>query len=154
MQCCSSHDLIAHLMNIACTVSSEKQNMARAASQTCIHASLFAKIDAWNEENRFSTAPLCLPPVEWTYNVMSEFTREYIRSYMPDPSKEQDLRFLPFLEIDRTHPVHFKALDFQKGQDVLYGTCRMPGLRGYSVMSYAELVQLSVVRILESSECP
>jgi hypothetical protein len=141
-------------MNIACTVSSEKQNMARAASQTCIHASLFAKIDAWNEENRFSTAPSCLPPVEWTYNVMSEFTREYIRSYMPDPSKEQDLRFLPFLEIDRTHPVHFKALDFQKGQDVLYGTCRMPGLRGYSVMSYAELVQLSVVRILESSECP
>ena len=82
---------------------------------------------------------------------MCEFTRDYIRSYMPDPSKEQDVRFLPFLDVDRTHTIHVKALEFQKAQDVIYGKC--PGkVRDYSVMSYAELVQLSVMRILDSSE--
>ena len=79
---------------------------------------------------------------------MGRFTRRYIQSYLPDPSREQDLRFIPFHEIDRTHPVHRKALEFQKGQDVVYGKCRAVS-RNYEIMSYAELVQMSVLRILE-----
>jgi hypothetical protein len=160
LQCCSSHDLIAHLMNIACTVGTDRQNRARAVRQTNLQAQLFSAIDDWHEENNGKVgntadgaAPaLKLPPVEWTYEVMGRFTRLYIQSYMPDPSKDQDVRFVPFLEIDRTHAVHTKALEFQKAQDTIYGKCRLECVRrSYDTMSYAELVQLSVARIMESS---
>jgi hypothetical protein len=133
-------------MNVACTVATERQNKERAALQTELHAQLFSEVDAWHEENKGR-----LPPVEWSYNVMSTYTRKYIQSYLPDPTKDQDVRFVLFKDIDRTHSVHVKALDFQKAQDTLYGKCRMDCIRSYNVMSYAELVQLSIVRILESS---
>ena len=149
LQCCSSHDLLAHLMNIACTVATEGQNRSRAAIQTEIQASLFSSIDAWHEGNAGTAA--VLPPVEWSYQLMADFTRKYIRSYMPDPSKEQDIRFVPFMDVDRGHVVHASAIDFQKAQDTLYGRCKMDCIRGYDSMSYAELVQLSVARILESA---
>ena len=158
LHCCSSHDLIAHLMNIACTVGTDHQNRARAVRQTNLQAEMFSAIDAWHEENNgkvgdaHDTTMMKLPPVEWTYEVMGRFSRLYIQSYMPDPSKEQDVRFVPFLEIDRTHAVHTKALEFQKAQDTLYGKCRLECIRrNYDTMSYAELVQLSVARIIESS---
>lgn len=153
LQCCSSHDLLAHLMNVACTVATERQNVARASMQTELQEQLFAVIDAWHEENNSSSEKMKLPAVDWSYDVMSKFTRSYIQSYMPDPSKQQDIRFLPFVDIDRTHSVHAKALEFQKAQDVLYGKCKLDCLREYDAMSYAELVQVSVVRVIESSLC-
>jgi hypothetical protein len=82
---------------------------------------------------------------------MSSFTRNYISSYMPDPTKEQDIRFVPVVDIDRTHPVHLSALDFQKAQDTLYGRCSIDCIRDYDRMSYAELVQLSVARVMDCS---
>jgi hypothetical protein len=154
MQCCSSHDLIAHLMNVACTVATEKQNATRAELQTSIQALMFARIDEWHDNNNNNTgedAGIVLPPVEWTYELMANFTRSYICSYMPDPTKEQDIRFVPVVDIDRTHPVHASALDFQKAQDTLYGRCSMDCIRDYDRMSYAELVQLSVARVMDCS---
>jgi hypothetical protein len=68
---------------------------------------------------------------------------------MPDPSKQQDVWFLPYEDIDLTHFVHAKALEFQKARSILYGACRMPH-RDLDRMSYAELLQLSVQRIMES----
>ena len=44
LQCCNSHDLIAHLMNIACTVATERQNKTRAELQAQCQASLFAGV--------------------------------------------------------------------------------------------------------------
>jgi hypothetical protein len=147
--CCSSHDLIAHLMNIACTHATEAQNRHRARLQVRLHADLFDTVDEWGKRSRESSL---LPPAEWSYTLLCDFTRKYIRCYMPDPSRQQDIRFLPLCDIDRTHPVHVKALEFQKGQDTLYGNVGTHLIsRSYDVMSYAELVQVSVARILESS---
>ncbi len=145
-KCCSSHDLLAHLMNIACTTATDKQNLARAHRQAKIQAELFDKVDAWKAENHQQS----LPPAEWSYQVMGEFTRKYVQSYMADPARDQDVRFLPLVDIDRTHAVHVKALEFQRAQDLLYGRCGMIA-RDYDRMSYAELVQVSVARILESA---
>ena len=41
------------------------------------------------------------------------------------PSKEQDVLFVPLHEMDCFHPVHAKAVEFQKAQDVLYTKCSM-----------------------------
>jgi hypothetical protein len=150
LQSCSSHDLLAHLMNLASTTATEKRNAQRSALQTEVQAALFKAVDAWQKLNDPHCLHRRLPPVDWTYETMGKFTRNYIRTYMPDPSKEQDVRFLPYLQVDRTHPVHRKALEFQKAQDVLYGKCRMPH-RDLERMSYAELLQHSVQRIMEAS---
>lgn len=147
---CSSHDLLAHLMNVACAVCTQKQHQARAEMQARLQGELFDKVDEWKR----SQPDTALPPVEWSYQVLGEFTRRYAQSYMADPSKEQDVRFLPVTDIDRYHTVHVKAVEFQRAQDVLYGKCSQDliGKRAYERMSYPELVQVSIARILESSE--
>ena len=155
--CCSSHDLLAHLMNIACTCATDKQNAERALVQTQLQAELFDAVDSWRRSE--PDMLLVLPPIAWTYRIMGEFTRRYVQSYMPDPGRDQDVRFVPVHEIDRTHPVHIRAMEFQKAQDLLYGKCKMltVGKKGeryartYETMSYAELVQMSVARILDSA---
>jgi hypothetical protein len=75
-------------------------------------------------------------------------------SYMPDQTKDYDILFVPCYDIDKAHPVHSRALDFQKGQDTLYGKCRMfmrgeKYMRSFDKMEYWELVQMSVARILD-----
>lgn len=153
---CSSHDLIAHLMNVACTCATERQNAERALIQARLQAELFDAVDSWRE--REPDPLLVLPPIAWTYRVLGDFTRKYVQSYMPDAQREQDLRFVPAHEIDRTHAVHRRAVEFQKAQDLLYGKCAMLTVgkkgdryaRSYDHMSYAELVQMSVARILDA----
>ena len=44
-QFCSSHDLLAHLMNVACTVSTQEQNQNRAEIQARLQGELFDKVD-------------------------------------------------------------------------------------------------------------
>lgn len=149
-QCCSSHDLMAHLMNVACVVCTQKQNQARAELQARLQSELFDKVDEWKR----GCPDTVLPPIEWSYQVLGDFTRKYAQSYMADPTKDQDVRFLPVTDINRYHPVHVKAVEFQRAQDVLYGKCspELIGKRMYERMSYAELVQVSIARILESGE--
>jgi hypothetical protein len=147
-KCCSSHDLLAHLMNIACTAATEKQNCTRALLQAGIQEEMFSKVDEWKAGNDASVHAM-LPPAEWSYQLMGDFTRKYVQSYMADPARAQDVRLLPMSDINRTHPVHIRALEFQKAQDLLYGKCAMI-TRDYERMSYAELVQVSVARIIES----
>lgn len=154
--CCSSHDLLAHLMNIACTCATEKQNSERAALQIRLQADLFDAVDSWREAE--PDPLLVLPPIGWTYKTLCDFTRKYVQSYLPDPARDQDLRFLPLHEVDREHPVHARAIEFHKAQDLLYGKCRLLTVarrgeryaRSYDTLSYAELVQMSVARILDS----
>ena len=156
--CCSSHDLLAHLMNIACTCATAQQNAARAELQIKLQADLFEAVDDWHRDEKDDT--LVLPPINWTYKALGDFTRKYVQSYMPDPTRDQDVRFLPVHDIDRTHPVHARAIEFQKAQDLLYGKCRLLTVarrgeryaRSYESMSYAELVQMSIARILDSKE--
>lgn len=153
---CSSHDLIAHLMNIACTCATEKQNAARALLQSRLQAELFEEVDAWKEKQ--GNCGTVLPSADWCYQTLGRFTRKYIQSYMPDPEKDQDVRFIPMHDVDRCHAVHASAAQFHKGQDVLYGKCRMltvnkegkEYVRGYDTISYGEMVCLSVARILDS----
>jgi hypothetical protein len=77
---------------------------------------------------------------------------------MPNPSTtDHDIRFVPFDQIDRTHPVHTMALEFQKAQDTLYGKCRMlmqgeKYMRSYERMAYPELVQMTVARIMDCEQ--
>lgn len=74
---------------------------------------------------------------------------------MPDPTKEQDIRFLPASEVDRNHVVWRRTLEFQKAQDVLYGPCSFGSTLGsrkaLASMEYGELVQHSVRRMLASA---
>ncbi len=162
MACCSSHDLIAHLMNIACTVATEAQNARREGLQWQAQTELFEQIDAYaaaDKERKVSAllaaAGVSLPPVQWTYGLFADFTRKYVRSFMPDPTKAQDIRFLTMHDIDRTHRVHTKALQFQKAQDILYAGDsfkeRFGITRSYDVMSYAELIQVSMARIMDAT---
>lgn len=73
-------------------------------SQVKLQCDLFDEIDEWRRSE--PDARIVLPPIDWTYSVLGKFTRLYIQSYMPDPSKVQDVRFLPLHDIDRTHSVH------------------------------------------------
>ena len=152
---CSSHDLIAHLMNIACTCATDKQNEDRALLQARLQMELFEAVDAWRSGE--PDLALVLPPVAWSYRVLSDFTRKYVQSYLPGSGGE-DVRFVQPHEVDRTHLVHRRAVDFHKAQDLLYGKCRMLTVgkkgeryaRNYDHVSYPELVQMSVARILDA----
>lgn len=152
--CCSSHDIMAHLMNLACTVATEDHNRRRAELQHEAMTELFDAVDEWiGAQTTGSRARL--PPVKWSYDLFATFTRRYIQSFMPDPTRTQDIRMLPIESIDRTHRVHAKALQFQRAQDILYGEeCKQQFrclLRcSYEAMSYAELVQLSMARIIHA----
>lgn len=143
----SSHDLIAHMLNIACTVASSSINRARMERQACTQEQLFARVDAWQDASSGD-----VPDEEWCYNTAMEFTRMYIASYLPCPRKEADLRFLPAAEIDRSHRVHQKALEFQQAQDILYGACSTNCTRPLQDMTFAQLVQHSFRRMLEARE--
>lgn len=147
--CCSSHDLLAHLMNVASTVATDEHNRRRAALQNEAMSELFDTVDAWIGAQTTKTR---LPPAQWSYDLFATFTRKYIQSFMPDPTRAQDIRMLPFEDIDRTHRIHAKALQFQKAQDILYGDeCKLQfRMRSYETMSYAELVQLSMARIIHA----
>ena len=148
----SSHDLLAHLMNICCTVVSSARNEQRRIMQEKLQEDeLFSKLDAWQEKNDPGGEKQLLPPVELSYSILGNFTRKYVQSYMQDPNKVQDVRFIPLQDVDREHVVYRKALEFHRAQDVLYGPCCFAGGLGEKMPEYAELVQHSVRRILASS---
>ena len=98
-QVCSSHDFLAGLQNAMCTLATKKQNKERQYLQIRLNADLMDRIDAWKEaENTAAAAagaaseeashaqlPLpphsrMLPPIEWTYEVVCDFTRRFIAS--------------------------------------------------------------------------
>ena len=123
-----------------------------ACSKTA-NVSLTLTMPAKQEINDPGGLKQLVPPLDLTYAIMCEFTRMYIQSYMPNPAKEQDIRFIPLHEVDRDHVVHRKALEFQRAQDVLYGPCSFgnPPLPLDS-MGYSDLLQHSVRRILACSQ--
>lgn len=152
----SSHDLLAHLMNLCCTVVSSSRNDQRKELQERLQQEdLFSKLDEWQEQNDPGGKKQLLPPVDVSYRMLGDFTRKYVQSYMPDPSRTQDVRFIPWQDVDRTHTVYRKALEFQRAQDVLYGPCYFAGGGAMAdtgpLYNYADLVQHSVRRILASS---
>lgn len=163
LQSCSSHDLLAHLMNVSCKHGTEHMALDRAAYQAAAQAELFAKVDAWHasadEANRAKVDAkdrVHLPPPQWSYEALCTATRLYVQAYMADPKKPQDVRFLPMTDIDMGHFIRRKAVQFQNAQDILYGPCKYLRerctQRAYERMSYAELVQVSIARILDSRQ--
>ena len=109
----SSHDMIAHLMNVACAVTSTEINSERQAKQTRIGDELFASVDEWQSQNPAAE----VPPVDWCYEQATKFTRGYIASYLPHKKEEEvDARFLPAHDIDPSHRIHRMALEFQRAQ--------------------------------------
>ena len=149
----SSHDLIAHLMNISCTVVCREKNEERKQLQWKIQEDLFRQLDEWQAKHDPKGEEQLLPPPEFGYGLLGEITRLYIQSYMPDPTNAQDVRFLPAEDIDKSHVVWKRTLEFQKAQDVLYGPCTYgkSSARNLKDMEYRELVQHSVRRMLASS---
>lgn len=138
----NSHDLIAHLMNICCCYC--KDNDARMLKQIALQEEMFARFD--NE-----SVDLLLSSVDKVYELMGEFTRRYIQLYMPDPEKPQDVRFIPWQDVDKDHVVYRKALDFHKAQDLLYGVCAgRPAASSSTWENYGDLVLHSARRIVLS----
>lgn len=148
----SSHDLIAHLINVSCTVVVAEKNEQRQQIQWKLQENLFSQLDEWQAQHDPGGKKQLLPPPEFGYALLSECTRMYIQSYMPDPTKAQDVRFLPAEDVDRGHAVWKRAMEFQKAQDVLYGSCTFGGFtKHFQEMDYMQLVQHSVRRMLASA---
>ena len=136
----SSHDLVAHLINVTCVVASSAVNAQRMKRQKEIMDSFFDKIDSHREEVNHSE--------EWCYKAATEFTRIYTASYM-QKSTDVDMRFVPASEIDRNHKVFRKMIEFQKAQDILYGAFSS-GVN-LEQMTFGQLVQHSFKRILAAA---
>lgn len=143
----SSHDLIAHLMNVACAVASSSVNHSRMKKQTEVVDALFERVDAWQDEHDPEGSLSMVPDEAWCSNLIMEFTRLYTACYLSTSCP--DLRFAQPSEIDRTHVVHKKALEFQLAQDVLYGPT-IHSSKKLHEMTFSELLQHSIRRMLEA----
>lgn len=145
----SSHDLIAHLMNVACAVASSSVNNKRMEKQAAVVQSLFARVDSWQDEHDSES----VPDEDWCYELVAEFTRQYVGSYLfqsdSNAQRGLDLRFAPADQISKEHVVYRKALEFQKAQDILYGAASTQSL-DLCDMSFAQLVQHSIRRMLDA----
>lgn len=149
----SSHDLIAHMINVTCAVASSSVNDTRMTNQKEIEKQLFARVDEWQDLNDADGASKKVPSASWCYDLLTEFSRMYISSYANRSGL--DVRFMPASEIDRSHVVHRMALEFHRAQDVLYGRCSWEHVP-LQEMTFSQLVQHSVRRMLESRHiiCP
>lgn len=135
----NSHDLIAHLMNV-CSCHC-KDNDARMHKQLALQEEMFSKMDS----------QLDLSSTDDAYNALGEFTRRYIQTYMPEPEKPQDVRFIHWRDVDKNHAVYRKALEFQMAQDLLYGACDGRVIANLkNDLSYGDLVLHSARRIVLS----
>lgn len=141
---CNSHDLIAHLLNKAASASATATglHLRRRAFQHGVGEKLYERFDQWQIEN----PGVAMPALDISYGFFAEFTRGYIQSYMGEPTKEVDIRFLPAHDVDSGSVLHLKCQDFARAQNILYGTA--PLERGVDAMAYGELVQVSAHRIL------
>ena len=139
---CSSHDLIAHLMNVTCAVASASVNQKRMEDQSLVLQGMFDRVDAHVSAG--------IPSEEWCYDALCDCTRQYVGTYVQ--KKCLDLRFAPASEIGRDHAVFRKIIDFQQAHDILYGPLDLQG-KSYKDMTYAKLVQLSVQRIVSANTC-
>ncbi len=70
LQSCSSHDLLAHVMNLASTTATKKRNAQCSALQTEVQAAMFEAVDAWQKLNDPHCLHRRLHPVDWTYEAM------------------------------------------------------------------------------------
>lgn len=141
-KCINSHDLIAHLMNVCCCHC--KNNDARKNRQIALQEEMFSRIERDAD----------LSSIDSVYELMGEFTRRYIQLYLPDPEKQQDVRFIPWRDVDKDHIVHRKALEFQMAQDVLYGVCtgQPTAAAAAATWCYGDVVMHSARRIVLSKE--
>ena len=143
-QVTSSHDLIAHMMNIACAVASSSINNSRMERQSSLMGDLFSTLDDFLDKN----AHLQVPDEKWCYEAAMHFTRLYIGTYLV--RQDNDIRFLlDASAINESHRLHKMALEYQKAQDVLYGACMQPEKK-LEDMSYLQLVQHSFRRMAEA----
>jgi hypothetical protein len=140
----NSHDLIAHLLNKAAAAQACKGLATnRRCSQQTASDLLNSRFDTWQSDNPSVEST----PTATAYQFFAEFCRSYIQSFMADPKRELDIRFRPVEEVSKESVVHKRAVDFSKAQNILFGT-----LAGKEVahMTYAEIIQQSARRILES----
>lgn len=146
----SSHDLIAHLMNVACAVASASVNAERMKRQAEIVEKLFERVDAWQDEHDSTHSLSIIPDEEWCLKTAMDFTRLYIGCYMPSESTKNalDLRFIPASGVDKKHKVYIMALQYQRAQDVLYGPSTSNKMQ-LGNMTFAQLVQHGFRRMLE-----
>lgn len=133
----SSHDLVAHLMNVTCVVASSSANAQRMKRQEEIMNCFFDNVDSHKEEVNHSE--------EWCYKAAAEFTRLYAASYM-QKLVPVDMRFVAASDIDRNHKVFHRMIEFQKAQDILYGP--IDSGEKLEEMTFGQLVQHSFRRIL------
>jgi hypothetical protein len=141
----NSHDLIAHLLNkaAAAQVRSERMHSKRQSLQWAANQILFQRFDEWKNTHPDSESPA----LDISYGYFAEYTRAYIQSFMSDPSKQLDIRFLEPTDVDTCSTIYHKTQDFVLAQDTIYG--KIKGSRPIECMAYGEYVHLSALRILQ-----
>lgn len=117
----SSHDVIAHLLNLAASKRDEKLNKERAARQVQVHDRLLHEIDTMDEFGLHA-----LDERAWTS--FARFTTMYIACFSSAESPMPDCRFLQPSDVPRGHPVALQAADHARAHDALFGP--VPGVSG------------------------
>lgn len=139
----SSHDTIAHGLNIACTVYNSAVNNQRRETQHKLQQEYNKSIDILWEMNRDM---LCDPNSDdakrnicthMLYDVMQKYTRQYIATILP--SAGEDIRFFPYDDIDVGSPIHRQTVDHMMGQMVISGVVGK-SRNELSQMSYRDLL--------------
>ena len=158
----SSHDLVAHLLNVHAACNVTNINKRRKLLQIAAHRKLLKRFDDFAQqqcrdsgENRSPA----VPPVGTCYEFFCDFTREYVHALTtsdlehdsPANKYPPDLRMIPVHDVDTKHPIYMQTLDFVKAQDVVFGRCTLLPENSvpYDQMSYAELLHISGKRIVE-----
>jgi hypothetical protein len=139
----NSHDLLAHLLNKAAAAKAcgVKLHPKRRVYQQLATNLLNKRFDDW----KLAHPQDALPTLEISYGYFAEFSRAYIQSFMEDPEKALDIRFVPACDMDSGGMIHKKSLDFAKAQNVLFGKISE---RNVEAMAYPEFIQLSAQRML------
>ena len=132
-----SHDLIAHLLNIAASHGQQIQHKQRQTRQKIAEDALFRAIDA-----------LDLPPsrVDQVWGAFCAYKRAYVESFtgQPDP----DIRFADANTVTCDQRVFHLALDHAKSHDVFFGEDGRLGMcKTNSNPSYGDLVLRAARRL-------
>lgn len=117
----SSHDVIAHLLNLAASRGDGLLNRDREARQIQANERLLQEIDSME-----GVPAHALDERAWTS--FARFTTMYIACFSSAGSPLPDCRFLQPSDVPQGHPVALQAADHARGHDALFGP--VPGVQG------------------------
>lgn len=131
-------------MNVRASINQESINKDRMVKQSLALDRLVKSIDDWAGVSKHGL----LPPAELCYDLMCTFVREYIQSFLGCQSLP-DIRFVPIGGITSGHWIINPSRGFVRGQDIIYGRCKLMDVEDVEDLSYRDIIVLSAARILQ-----